>query len=184
MSGLLTTQMGAQGLFVGMITAVVFGSLFCWLSKIDQIKIKMPPSVPSGISQSFNVMIPVFIVLVVSAIFGLGFQALIRLLHQRLDLRPYAGSARGGLQDSGWRCHHRCRVPALLGSRYPWRSHCFPGAQPHVQCRNRRQHRLPCRWHHARFSVHYGFLELLRCSRWRWYDPLPHHRYFPVLQAR
>lgn len=42
-SGLLTTQMGAQGLFVGMLTAVVFGSLFCWLSKIDKIKIKMPP---------------------------------------------------------------------------------------------------------------------------------------------
>ena len=49
---------------------------------------------------------------------------------------------------------------------------------------NRRQHRRPCRWHHARFSVHHGFLELLRCSRWRRYDPLPHHRYFPVLQAR
>ncbi|MFR2626279.1 MAG: PTS transporter subunit EIIC [Collinsella sp.] len=59
-----------------MLTAVVFGSLFCWLSKIDKIKIKMPPSVPSGISQSFNVMIPVFIVLVASAVFGLGFQAL------------------------------------------------------------------------------------------------------------
>lgn len=74
-SGLLTTQMGAQGLFVGMITALVFGSLFCWLTTIDKIKIKMPPSVPAGIASSFNVMIPVLIVLVISSIFGWGFEA-------------------------------------------------------------------------------------------------------------
>lgn len=73
-SGLLTTQMGAQGLFVGMITALVFGSLFAWLTTIEAIKIKMPPSVPSGIAQSFNVMIPVFMVLVASAVFGLAFK--------------------------------------------------------------------------------------------------------------
>lgn len=34
----------------------------------------MPPSVPSGIAQSFNVMIPVFMVLVASAVFGLAFK--------------------------------------------------------------------------------------------------------------
>lgn len=75
-SGLLTTQMGAQGLFVGMITALVFGSLFAWLTTIEAIKIKMPPSVPSGIAQSFNVMIPVFMVLVASAVFGLAFKGI------------------------------------------------------------------------------------------------------------
>lgn len=75
-SGLLTTQLGAQGLFVGMITALVFGSLFIKLCSIEKIQIKMPPSVPAGIAKSFNVMIPVFIVLVISAVFGLGFQQL------------------------------------------------------------------------------------------------------------
>lgn len=75
-SGLLTTQMGAQGLFVGMITALLFGSLFAWLTTIEAIKIKMPPSVPSGIAQSFNVMIPVFMVLVASAVFGLAFKGI------------------------------------------------------------------------------------------------------------
>ena len=64
------TIFGAQGLFIGMLTALIFGSFFIWLTTIDAIKIKMPPSVPAGIANSFNIMIPVFITLAVSSIFG------------------------------------------------------------------------------------------------------------------
>lgn len=65
---------GAQGLFVGMLTALLITSLFCWLTTIDAIKIKMPPSVPAGIANSFNIMIPVFICLVTSSLFGIFFR--------------------------------------------------------------------------------------------------------------
>jgi PTS system cellobiose-specific IIC component len=49
---------GAQGLFVGMIVAILVSELFDKLITIDAIKIKMPPSVPGGIVKSFNVMVP------------------------------------------------------------------------------------------------------------------------------
>lgn len=67
------TIFGAQGLFIGMLSALIFGSFFIWLTTIDAIKIKMPPSVPAGIANSFNIMIPVFIVLLVSSVFGIVF---------------------------------------------------------------------------------------------------------------
>lgn len=73
-AGMLNTTFGAQGLFVGMLSALIFGSFFCWLTTIEAIKIKMPPSVPAGIANSFNIMIPVFITLVVSSLFGIFFR--------------------------------------------------------------------------------------------------------------
>lgn len=69
-SGLSGGVLGAQGLFVGMLVAVLITNLFHWLTSIEQIKIKMPSSVPAGISNSFNILIPVFIIIVVSSVFG------------------------------------------------------------------------------------------------------------------
>jgi cellobiose PTS system EIIC component len=75
-SAMATTTFGAQGLFIGMLTALIVTSFFLWLTTIDQIKIKMPPSVPAGIANSFNILIPVFIVLLVTSVFGWGFQTI------------------------------------------------------------------------------------------------------------
>ncbi len=75
-AAMATTTFGAQGLFIGMIVALVVTVFFLKLTTIEQIKIKMPPSVPAGIANSFNIMIPVFIVLVCTSVFGWGFQAL------------------------------------------------------------------------------------------------------------
>lgn len=69
------TIFGAQGLFVGMLVGILVAELFDWLCGIDAIKIKMPPSVPAGIANSFNVMVPVFFTLVITAVFGALFQA-------------------------------------------------------------------------------------------------------------
>lgn len=69
-AGLGTSSLGAQGLFVGMLMAVVITELFNKLLKIEKIKIKMPPSVPKGIAVSFNTLIPIFIILTLSAVFG------------------------------------------------------------------------------------------------------------------
>ena len=59
-SGLSGGVLGAQGLFVGMLVAVLIINLFHWLTSIEKIKIKMPASVPAGIANSFNILIPVF----------------------------------------------------------------------------------------------------------------------------
>lgn len=69
-SGLGSEVIGAQGLFVSMIMAILAVKLFKLLSKIDTIKIKMPDSVPTGIARSFNILIPIFIIMTVFAVAG------------------------------------------------------------------------------------------------------------------
>jgi len=69
-AGIPGVALGAQGLFIGMILAILVTQLFSKLIKIDAIKIKMPPSVPSGITTSFNSLIPIMITLIITAIAG------------------------------------------------------------------------------------------------------------------
>lgn len=69
-SGLGGGVLGAQGLFVGMLVAVLITNLFGFLTSIEKLKIKMPPSVPHGIAVSFNILLPVFITIVFTSIFG------------------------------------------------------------------------------------------------------------------
>lgn len=69
-AGIASGVTGAQGLFVGMIVSVIAEKIFNALMKIDAIKIKMPPSVPHAISQSFNTLIPILITLCVLAVAG------------------------------------------------------------------------------------------------------------------
>lgn len=68
---------GAQGLFVGMITAILITELFNKLCTVEKLQIKMPPAVPGGIVRSFNIMIPIGITLIISAVFGWGFKTLV-----------------------------------------------------------------------------------------------------------
>lgn len=69
-AGVSASATGAQGLFVGMLIAVLAEKIFKLLMHIDKIKIKMPSSVPHAISQSFNTLIPILITLCIIAIFG------------------------------------------------------------------------------------------------------------------
>lgn len=73
-SALPAEALGAQGLFVGMIMAIVVTQLFSKLMKIERLKIKMPPSVPQGIATSFNTLIPIFITLVATSVLGIVFR--------------------------------------------------------------------------------------------------------------
>ena len=68
--GLPSAAIGAQGLFIAMFVSLLISELFATLMKIDAIKIKMPPSVPTAISQSFNTLIPILICLLVAGIAG------------------------------------------------------------------------------------------------------------------
>ena len=65
-----STALGAQGLFIGMIMAIIVAEMFRVLTNIEAIKIKMPPSVPAGIAVSFNTLIPILIIVLGTAVFG------------------------------------------------------------------------------------------------------------------
>jgi PTS system cellobiose-specific IIC component len=59
---------GAQGMFVGMMIALIATELFVKLSKTDALVIKMPEGVPPAVSKSFAALFPGMIVLAVMAI--------------------------------------------------------------------------------------------------------------------
>lgn len=69
-NGLGAGVIGAQGLFVSMIMSMVAVKFFGLLTNIDAIKIKMPDSVPTGIARSFNILIPIFIIITAFAVGG------------------------------------------------------------------------------------------------------------------
>src|SRR5699024_327490 len=75
-AGLAVETTNASGLFIGMIIAIISVELFSKLSKQENLKIKMPESVPKGITDSFNALIPTIVILLIFAIFGQLFQLL------------------------------------------------------------------------------------------------------------
>ncbi|MBF2654874.1 PTS sugar transporter subunit IIC [Listeria seeligeri] len=68
--GLSTSVLGAEGLIIGLIIAVLSIELFSALMKIEKLKIKMPDSVPPMIATSFNTLIPSFLVALTFSIGG------------------------------------------------------------------------------------------------------------------
>ncbi|MBN1469643.1 MAG: PTS sugar transporter subunit IIC [Fusobacteriaceae bacterium] len=72
-SGIPSSALGAQGLFIGMILAVIVVEIFRYLMKLKFLKIKMHESVPTQISTSFNTLLPILIVLCITSIFGNSF---------------------------------------------------------------------------------------------------------------
>ncbi len=64
--------LGATGLFTGMIIAVLAAELFCGLSKVEGLKIKMPDTVPPGVARAFEVLVPAFFVLLITSLIGLA----------------------------------------------------------------------------------------------------------------
>ena len=69
-NGLGAGVIGAQGLFVSMIMSMVAVKFFGLLTNIDAIKIKMPDSVLTGIARSFNILIPIFIIITAFSVGG------------------------------------------------------------------------------------------------------------------
>ncbi|WP_221635836.1 PTS transporter subunit EIIC [Listeria seeligeri] len=67
---LSTSVLGAEGLIIGLIIAVLSIELFSALMKIEKLKIKMPDSVPPMIATSFNTLIPSFLVALTFSIGG------------------------------------------------------------------------------------------------------------------
>ncbi len=63
--GIFDSSLGSQGLFAGMIMAIVSVELYRFLYNQDKLKIKLPDQVPQQIAQSFEVLIPVAITYVI-----------------------------------------------------------------------------------------------------------------------
>lgn len=63
-----TNYFGANGLFIAIIIGLIVGWGFTKLARIEKIRITMPDTVPPEVAKSFNVTIPIIIVLVVCAI--------------------------------------------------------------------------------------------------------------------
>jgi len=62
-----------KSLFLGMIIAIISVEIYCKLSKVDKLKIKMPDSVPSNVATSFSALIPSILTVTIVATFGFLF---------------------------------------------------------------------------------------------------------------
>ena len=69
-SGISSNELGATGLFTGMIIGVLAVELFCFFEKQDVLKIKMPDQVPPGVSRAFEVLVPATLTLIITACIG------------------------------------------------------------------------------------------------------------------
>lgn len=65
--------MGAQGLFVAILVGLLVGEAVPALAKNEKLRIKMPDSVPPAVAQSFNLVIPLIIVFVLSGVLSFIF---------------------------------------------------------------------------------------------------------------
>lgn len=63
--GIFDASLGSQGLFAGMIMAILSIELYRYLFHKDALKIKLPDQVPPQIAQSFEVLIPVAITYII-----------------------------------------------------------------------------------------------------------------------
>ncbi len=75
-SGIFAKNLGSEGLFTGMVVAIITGEIFAKLTKLDALKIKLPPQVPAGVAKPFEVIIPAFITLVIISMGGLAIQSM------------------------------------------------------------------------------------------------------------
>lgn len=73
-SGIFSNELGASGLFTGMLVGILSIEMFRLFYKVDALKIKLPPQVPAGISRSFEYLIPGCIVLILTSLISLGVQ--------------------------------------------------------------------------------------------------------------
>lgn len=62
------TFMGAQGLFVALLVGLLVGEFLPEMAKNKKLCIKMPDSVPPAVARSFNLVIPIILIFVISAI--------------------------------------------------------------------------------------------------------------------
>lgn len=60
--------MGAQGLFVALIVGLLVGEFLPEMAKNKRLTIKMPDTVPPAVARSFNLVIPIILIFMISAV--------------------------------------------------------------------------------------------------------------------
>jgi len=66
------SSVNAEGLFAAMLISILASEMFYRLTKVEAIKIKMPPQVPKNIANTFNDLVPVAVTILVIAAVGEG----------------------------------------------------------------------------------------------------------------
>lgn len=70
-TGALTSAYtGTTGLFTGIFIALLSISILTWLSSVKALKIKMPDTVPTGVSAAFEVLFPAILTIVIVSTIG------------------------------------------------------------------------------------------------------------------
>lgn len=70
------SSVNAEGLFAAMVISILASEIFYRLTKVEKIKIKMPPQVPKNIANTFNDLIPVALTILVIAAAGEAIRAI------------------------------------------------------------------------------------------------------------
>lgn len=74
---LSTSVTSSQGLFVAMIVSLVSISMFCKLTQVEKLKIKLPDAVPPNVAKTFSDLIPTILVGFVISGFAFIFQLIV-----------------------------------------------------------------------------------------------------------
>lgn len=56
-----------KGLFLGMFVAIASIELYCWLGRQERLKLKMPDTVPTNVSESFSALFPTILTVAIIA---------------------------------------------------------------------------------------------------------------------
>lgn len=74
---LSTSVTSSQGLFVAMIVSLVSISMFCKLTQVDKLKIRLPDAVPPNVAKTFSDLIPTILVGFVISGFAFLFKVIV-----------------------------------------------------------------------------------------------------------
>ena len=64
-----------KGLFLGMFVAIASIELYCWLGRQERLKLKMPDTVPTNVSESFSALFPTVLTVAIIATAGFVIKA-------------------------------------------------------------------------------------------------------------
>lgn len=64
-----------KGLFLGMFVAIASIKLYCWLGRQERLKLKMPDTVPTNVSESFSALFPTILTVAIIATAGFVIKA-------------------------------------------------------------------------------------------------------------
>lgn len=64
-----------KGLFLGMFVVIASIELYCWLGRQERLKLKMPDTVPTNVSESFSALFPTILTVAIIATAGFVIKA-------------------------------------------------------------------------------------------------------------